>query len=81
MLSPLPHLNEVLSIRAQEFVFLDCVVFLCDLNEVLSIRAQEFAIADRALDVNLDNLNEVLSIRAQEFANGFGVMLPRCLPQ
>ena len=38
------NLNEVLSIRAQEFVGMPYCFLPCDynLNEVLSIRAQEF---------------------------------------
>ena len=62
------HLNEVLSIRAQEYkTWGDITVASPNLNEVLSIRAQEF------LELRLPcmlafNLNEVLSIRAQEYS-------------
>ena len=60
------HLNEVLSIRAQESR--PCIRSAntgYDLNEVLSIRAQESSAAFPNQSHAM-HLNEVLSIRAQE---------------
>ena len=60
------YLNEVLSIRAQEFhTVLTFRSREHDLNEVLSIRAQELRFRIR-VGRTYRNLNEVLSIRAQE---------------
>ena len=60
------NLNEVLSIRAQEFSVLSVNVGpVGHLNEVLSIRAQESSKNQNENTVTTD-LNEVLSIRAQE---------------
>ena len=63
----LTHLNEVLSIRAQEWVHhLRTPQQDPYLNEVLSIRAQEFDVTEVDRQIVGAHLNEVLSIRAQE---------------
>ena len=70
------HLNEVLSIRAQELRFPrdHRNIEASDLNEVLSIRAQEFDVrGDHRYP--LGDLNEVLSIRAQELPGQFVVRM------
>ena len=61
------YLNEVLSIRAQEWIETEeATKNAFNLNEVLSIRAQEWG--HRSLGgSSRDYLNEVLSIRAQEW--------------
>ena len=75
------HLNEVLSIRAQEFLHIGPRVrHVFHLNEVLSIRAQEFSNRAR-IGTRLRHLNEVLSIRAQECGCGLRVELTSCSPQ
>ena len=72
-MSPLPangrildNLNEVLSIRAQEYSSNPRICRASGyLNEVLSIRAQELSNFSSIVR-GFSNLNEVLSIRAQE---------------
>ena len=60
-------LNEVLSIRAQEYLPVPVWVnAYAHLNEVLSIRAQEYGYGFPAGNIR-EHLNEVLSIRAQEW--------------
>ena len=63
-----PYLNEVLSIRAQEYGYgSNSMPVLFHLNEVLSIRAQESCFSPGPHPKH-PHLNEVLSIRAQECA-------------